>query len=80
MITKLDDFMWQVELYLMKRYGVDEAKRTMYPLIWYIHTGRASTQFLKALISSKPYMIGRMLHQEGSIDETVNRIKAYLGF
>ena len=76
---KVDEYIWRVERYLMYRYGVDTAQRDTEPLRWYIRTGRASAMFLRLLTDAKPYMIGRLLHQGGSIDETVKRVRMYIG-
>lgn len=62
----------------MGLYGVDQAYRDMYPLTWYITTGRASVAFLRALNSTKPFLVARRLHQGGSYDEAVLRIKKLL--
>ena len=62
----------------MTKYGIDEADRNIYPLVWYINTCRASTPFLKALLSSKTFMIARICHNGGSDDDVIQRIKAYL--
>lgn len=78
MWTKSDEYIYKVESYLMKKYGVDTADRELYPLAWYIRTGRASTLFLRKLYEKKPYMIGRILHAGGSVDEIVDRIVKYV--
>ena len=62
----------------MRKYGCEAAERDMEPLHWYINTGRASTQFLGLMSIRKPYMIGRKLHEGGSYDEVINRVKQYV--
>lgn len=79
MTSKMSEYCWKVQWYLMKRYGCDAADRMMDPLTWYIGTGRASLDFLRALLEAKPYMIGRQLAKEGSVDDAIQRIKAYIG-
>lgn len=76
----VDRYIWDVQRFLMKRFGVEVSERDVSPLQWYIQTGRAPSAFLKKLISAKPYMIARILHEGGSIQETVDRVKEYLGF
>lgn len=49
------------------------------PLSYYIHTGRASTEFLHKLVDAKPFMIARALMKGGSYDEAISRVKNYLG-
>lgn len=75
--TLIDNMYLQIERYLW-RYGVDQASMDLAPLHWYIDTGRASNDFIKACAMAKPFMIGRKLHQGGSYQEAVQRIKDYL--
>ena len=76
--TAIDENLWQIESYLMSRYGSDAAQREMHPLYWHIDTGRASTDFLKKLCASKPFMVGRILHKGGTYSEVIGRIKTYI--
>lgn len=78
-MSSTDMFIWKVEAYLMRKYGIDTAYRDMDALRWYIYTGRASASVLMRLGACKPYMIGRILHEGGSVDETIKRIRAYIG-
>lgn len=77
--TVLDNYIWNVKLYMMKHYGCNTADREIDPLVWYINTGRASVQFLGRMIERKPYMIGRLLHKGGSVDEAINRLHEFVG-
>ena len=70
--------LWHIERHLMQRYGIDTARQDMYPLSWYVNTGRASTGWIRQLLSCKPFMIARKLHQGGSIDEVIERVKDYV--
>ena len=47
----------------------------VYPLNWYISSGRASTPFIKVLLTIRPDVIARLLLKGGSDQEVVNRIK-----
>jgi hypothetical protein len=78
--TMVDDFLYRTESYLTQHHGSSIAYLDIDPLRWYIRTGRASTQFLGLLLQKKPYMIARKLHEGGSTDEAVQRIKDYIGF
>lgn len=78
--TMVDDFVYRTCLYGIQKYGYDTAQTDVDPLKWYISTGRASTQFLGLLLQKKPYMIARKLHEGGSVQESVDRIKKYIGF
>ena len=70
--------LWHIERHLMQRYGIDTARQEMYPLSWYVNTGRASAGWIRQLLSCKPFMIARKLHQGGSIDEVIARVKKYV--
>lgn len=78
--NSIDNCIWNIKKILMEKYGCTAADREIAPLIWYINTGRASTPFLKMLISAKPFMIARKLHAGGSDVEIIERIKKYIGF
>lgn len=72
--------LWHIQRNLMQKYGVDESYRDIAPLSWYIQTGRASCDFIRAVLTAKPFMIARKLHQGGSYDEVIQRIKDYIGY
>ncbi len=77
--TAINDYMWKVKLYLMERYGVDQAVLEAYPLRWYVYTGRASAEFLRKMLTVKPFVLARILHKgfaSGSDNETLRKIKA----
>jgi len=80
MWNRIDDYIWKVQKNLMNKYGIDEAERDIDPLKWYIHTGRASTEFINLLLGAKPFMIARKLHMGGSVDEAIDRIKIYIEY
>lgn len=76
--TLIETGLWHIERYLMERYGCTQAAQDMAPLKWYIGTGRASVDFIKTCLTAKPFMIGRKLHQGGTYDEVIRRLKDYL--
>lgn len=78
-MTKADEYIWKVESYLMRKYGVDAMHRMISPLTWYVNTGRASVTFLHNMYDTKPYCIGRILAKGGSHDEVIKRIRKRLG-
>ena len=75
----IDSYLWAVWSILTNKYGPSVADREIDPLRWYFQTGRDSYSFRSALLAAKPFMIARKLHMGGSYDETINRIKEYLG-
>lgn len=78
--TSIDTGLWHIQHYLMERYGVDQAAQDIAPLSWYIDTGRASVAFIRAVLTGKHFMIARRLHEGGSYDEVIRRVKDYLNY
>lgn len=78
--TVIDCGIWHIQRYLIEKYGCTIAENDMYPLKWYIGTGRASCPYLIALLNAKPYMIARKLHQGGSVQEVLDRVSEYIGW
>lgn len=72
--------LWHIQRCLIEKYGTEQAACDMAPLQWYVSTGRASCDFLRALLSAKPFMVGRKLHLGGSYDEALARVKKYIGW
>ena len=71
--------LWHIQRHLIFKYGSAIAERDMYPLQWYISTGRASADFISRCLNAKPFMVARKLHQGGSDDEVISRVKSYIG-
>lgn len=77
----VDNYLWKVTHYLSQRHGLTIAWSMLYPLEWYVRTGRASSRFLHMLLDTKPYVIGRILaNEDGSIEDIVNQICDRIGF
>ncbi len=74
--TTVDNKLWDIRLYMMRKYGCDSANALFAPLEWYITTDRASLSFLRWLISAKTFVIARSLAKGGSYDDAINRLKA----
>ena len=55
--------------------SIDRSFNMIYPLWHYIFSARASTEFMRALLSTKPFMIARRICAGGSDDEIMERIK-----
>lgn len=78
--TASEATMWAIEKCLRDRHGCDQAERDMDPLVWYIRTGRASLEFLRKLSHAKAFMVARRLHEGGSYEETIQRVKRYIEY
>lgn len=77
----VENKLWEIQMWLVQheRYTLDGAERFMYPLRWYIWTGRASAGFLKALVAAKAFVVGRVLIKYyGSEDEVVRGLRRKL--
>lgn len=72
--TQIDTMLWSIQREDMQRHGCTQAERDMQPLVWYINTGRASTEFLRLLMNTRPVLVARDLHKGGSYEEVINRI------
>lgn len=74
--VSIDAYIWEVQKTLI-RYGfsVDESEIAVYPLRWYVCTGRASVAFLHALVDTKPFLVARRLKDGGSHDEMLDRVR-----
>lgn len=77
----VENAMWRIQMDLMRRHGLsfDRAAQLMGPLHWWVHTGRASTDFLHGLIVAKPFVISRRLIAGGSDEEIIKQIKKVIG-
>ena len=78
--VSIETGLWHIQRYLMERYGVDQAVQDITPLSWYIGTGRASVDFIRAVLTGKHFMIARKLHKGGTYDEVIQRVKKYLKY
>lgn len=78
--VSIETGLWHIQRYLMERYGVDQAVQDITPLSWYIGTGRASVDFIRAVLTGKHFMIARKLHEGGTYDEVIQRVKKYLKY
>jgi len=74
-MTRSEIYLYNVLGCLMKRHTADEAYRILDPLQWYISTGRAPGSFLRLLYESDPDAIASVLEQEGTVEESIVRVK-----
>ena len=75
----VDQFLYDVFAHAWKISGEErKAEVACGAIKWYIATGRASSDFLRAMLSSDPRHIAKLSLQGGSDDEILARIKTYL--
>ena len=79
-MTKSEMILNDIYFLLMRKYGVDCADRDIYPLAWYINTGRAPAHFIDLLGKAKLFMVCNRLHKSGSAEEILDRIFKLIGY
>lgn len=77
--TGIDNYLHDLKMYIAKREGdYNTASRMLSPLLWYVNTGRANTDFLKALMKCPYFSIYTVLRQQDSIENTIKGIQIKL--
>ena len=77
--TGIDNYLHDLKVYIAKREGdYNTASRMLSPLLWYVNTGRASSDFLKALMKCPYFSIYTVLRQQDSIENTIKGIQRKL--
>lgn len=82
--TAIDDTMWDIKQKLMRKCTTDNADRYLYPLAYYIDTGRAPAGFLKLLINlsdrQKAIVGNRLMKNYGNNERVINSVCQYIGW
>lgn len=78
----IDEYLWDVLMYMWNSLTLDEASVVLDPLKYYVETGRASTAFLHKMIQVKPYVMARYLIKirNNSVDHAIELIKQKVGY
>lgn len=76
----IDKYLWDVQDKIMKKHGYsfDQSYNVLYPLSYYINTGRASSEFLHNVQFVKPFVMARLLvkkYEHGTVDECIAAFK-----
>ena len=76
----IDKYLWDVQDGIMKKHGYsfDQSYNVLYPLSYYINTGRASAEFLHNVQFVKPFVMARFLvkkYEHGTVDECIAAFK-----
>ena len=76
----IDRYLWDVQHNIINKHGYsfDQSYNVLYPLSYYINTGRASTEFLHNMQFVKPYVMARILvkgYEHGTVDECIAAFK-----
>ena len=76
----IDRYLWDVQRNIINKHGYsfDQSYNVLYPLSYYINTGRASTEFLHNMQFVKPYVMAKVLvkgYEHGTVDECIAAFK-----
>lgn len=76
----VDNYIWEVQQKIVEKHGYtyDQSYNVVYPLSYYVNTGRASAQFLRDMQYVKPYVMARLLakrYEQGTVDECISAFK-----
>lgn len=76
----IDKYLCDVQDKIMKKHGYsfDQSYNVLYPLSYYINTGRASSEFLHNVQFVKPFVMARLLvkkYEHGTVDECIAAFK-----
>lgn len=76
----VDNYIWEVRQKITEKHGYtyDQSFNVVYPLSYYVNTGRASAEFLRNMQYVKPYVMARLLakkYEHGTVDECIAAFK-----
>lgn len=82
--TSIDNAIWDIKGKLWRKYPIDESDRYISPLVRYISTGRASTEFLKVFINlterQKTSVASRLVKHYGNDDKAIDSVCQCIGY
>lgn len=83
-LNNIEETIYSIKSKLCRKYTIVEAERYMSPLVYYISTGRASTEFLKNLINlterQKTTITNRLVKNYGNDKKVIDSICEYIGY
>lgn len=83
-VNNIEEMMYCIKSKLYKKYTIAESERYISPLIYYINTGRASTEFLRILINlterQKSTIANRLVKNYGNDKAAIDSICQYVGY
>lgn len=59
--------------------GSEAAARSTNAIAWYVSTGRASAEFVRAMLKHRPSTIAKRCLIGGSDQEIIDRVKKFIG-
>ena len=83
-LSAIDDTIYYIKSKLCKKYTIADSERYMSPLVYYISTGRASTDFLRILINlterQKSTIANKLVKNYGNDQAAIDSICQYIGY
>jgi len=83
-LTTIDDAIYSIKSKLCKKHTLAESERYMSPLVYYISTGRSSTEFLKILVNlserQKSTIANKLVKNYGNDKAAIDSICQYIGY
>lgn len=80
----IDDTIYCIKSKLCKKYTIAESERYISPLVYYINTGRASTEFLRMFVNlserQKNTIANRLVKNYGNDKLAIDSICKYIGY
>lgn len=80
----IEEMIYCIKSKLYKKYTIAESERYISPLVYYISTGRASTDFLRLLINlterQKSTIANRLVKSYGNDKAVIDSICQYIGY
>lgn len=69
-------FLWDIKRETWTRSENERtAENTVSALVWYVNTGRASTGFIKSLLTFSPRVVSNSLMKGGTDEQKIERLK-----
>lgn len=83
-LSAIDDTIYSIKSKLCKKYTIADSDRYMSSLVYYISTGRASTEFLKILVNlterQKSTVANKLVKNYGNDKAAIDSICQYIGY
>lgn len=82
--TNIEYAIYDIKSKMYRKHTISEAEKFIYPLVYYISTGRAPTEFLRIIINlterQKSVIANRLIKNYTNEEKAINSICQYIGF
>jgi len=83
-LTSIDNTIWDIKSKISKKHTINESESFISPLVYYINTGRAPTEFLRIFVNlserQKNTIANRLENNAGNTEAAINSVCQYIGF